>query len=170
MKDWEIITRELHKRGGGPIPKSEFDNAIDDEKASRAAVTRAKKLGMIVSTGRGTIARWRLTPRGLDWCLGRVFIVSERWRDSIETEDQRQQRIDRLVTDSHEATALCLMLTKRQREVMVLSAKEFTRDEIAARLGVTKAAVANHMERLGKRLGVTRAIGVAVIAAKAGLV
>jgi LuxR family maltose regulon positive regulatory protein len=48
-----------------------------------------------------------------------------------------------------------LILTNREKEVLRLLAEDFTRDDIATRLFITRATVKTHLQNIYKKLGVS---------------
>lgn len=170
MTHWETITRALHLAGGGPLPRSAFDSEIESDEAARAGLKRAKEHGLVTSLGVHRKATWTLTQLGIDWCQGRIKVVSHSRLRLVETEPERQKRIARLVADSTEAFEACACLTTRQREILVLIAKGFTWQETAARLGITAGSLSQQKERICRHLGCDKTIEAAVIATKAGIV
>ena len=174
MAHWETITHALHRAGGGPLRRSEFDFEFECEFAAISGIRRAHVLGLVavqivkIQGGRN-VSTWTLTQRGLDWCMGRVALVSRSWLRAVETDDDRQTRISRLVADSTEAFSACARLTTRQREILVLLAKGFTRAEIAKRLAIQPGSVTTRSVRLCATIGCTRTAEAIVLAAKAGI-
>ena len=169
MTNWETITHALHRAGGGPLRRAEFDCEIESDEAVRSALKRAKEHGLVTSLGAYSKATWTLTQLGLDWCMGRLHLVGRSWLRVVETDEARQKRIARLVADSAEAFETCTRLTPRKREVLVLIAKGFTRREIAVRLGIEPCSVTTRIVSLYKAIGCNRSEEAAVIAAKAGI-
>lgn len=169
MAHWETITRALHKKGGGPLRRPEFDGEFESDSAAIAGIRRAQVHGLVAAQGDRKIASWTLTQRGLDWCMGRVALVSRSWLRVVETDDDRQERIARLVADSTEAFEACTRLTTRQREILILMAKGFTRQEIATRLGIKPGSVTTRTERICRAIGCTRNPEAVAVAAKAGI-
>ena len=170
MTQWQAITHALHRHGGGPLPRSAFDSEGEHEAAASTGLARAKVLGLVTVSRKGVVSAWALTERGRDWCEGRCILEAGEWRRVVETAEERQKRIARLVADAEDAAQACARLTKRQREVLVLSAKGFTCQEIADRLGIHYGSAGAHSTRMLAALGCTRSIEAAVIAAKAGIV
>ena len=169
MAHWETITHALHRAGGGPLPRSAFDADIECDESVKSGLKRAKEHGLVTSFGAYGKATWTLTQLGLDWCMGRVALVSRSWLRVEETDEARQKRIARLVADSAEAFETCARLTPRKREVLVLIAKGFTRCEMAVRLGIEPCSVTTRIVSLYKAIGCNRSEEAAVIAAKAGI-
>lgn len=169
MTNWETITHALHRAGGGPLRRAEFDFEIESVEAVRSALKRAKQHGLVTSIGAYKLSTWTLTQLGLDWCMGRVALVSRSWLRVAETDHDRQKRIARLVADSGPAFETCARLTPRQREVLVLIAKGFPRCEIAVLLGIKPCSVTTRIVSLYKSIGCNRSEEASVIAAKAGL-
>lgn len=69
-----------------------------------------------------------------------------------------------------DAQYLCQTLTKRQREVLVLTCKGLTTDEIASMIGLAAQTVSTHREAVLSKFEVRNTVEAAVIATKAGLV
>lgn len=69
-----------------------------------------------------------------------------------------------------DARYLCSTLTPRQRDVLVLTCKGLTTDEIADLLGITYHTVGTHRETVLSKFDVRNTVEAAVIATKAGLV
>lgn len=69
-----------------------------------------------------------------------------------------------------EAKRLCAALTDKEREVLVLFAKGFSRTEVARLVSRGPATVDIRMQAARDRLEVETTIEAAVLAAKAGLV
>ena len=174
MAHWETITHALHRAGGGPLRRVEFDGEFESDTAAIAGIRRALVHGLVAvqivkSHGGRNVSTWTLTPRGRDWCMGRVALVRRSWVRVVEADEVRQKRIARLVADSTEAFEACTRLTPRQREILVLMTKGFTWQETATRLGITTGALSEQKSRICRHLGCTRTIEAAVIAAKAGI-
>lgn len=169
MAHWETITLALHRAGGGPLRRAEFDGEFELDSAAIAGIRRAHVHGLVAVHGGRRRGTWTITQRGIDWCMGRVSLVSRSWLRAVETDDERQKRIDRLVAASTEAFAACTRLTTRQREILILMAKGFTRGEIAKLLGIKPGSVATRTVRICQAIGCTRNIEAVGIAAKAGI-
>ena len=73
--------------------------------------------------------------------------------EAVRTRDVPRRLVERLARAANETN-----LTPRQREVMVLLASGFSRQEIADELGITHEAVRSHLRNAYGRLGVHRAI------------
>ena len=69
-----------------------------------------------------------------------------------------------------DAAALCALLTDREREVLVLTAKGLNSHEIGAMLRRSHRTVETYRGAVLQKLDVGSAIEAAVIAAKAGIV
>lgn len=69
-----------------------------------------------------------------------------------------------------DAVAACGRLSPREREVLTLSAKGLTTNEIADLLGIGDATVKARRKMIHRKLDVQTVIEAAVIAAKAGIV
>ena len=169
MAHWETITHALHRAGGGPLRRVEFDGEFESDTAAIAGIRRALVLGLVAVHGCRWRGTWTITQRGIDWCMGRVALVSRSWRRAVETDDERQKRIDRLVAASHEAYEACTRLTTRQKEILILMAKGFTRGEIAKLLGIKPGSVATRTARICQAIGCARNIEAVGIATKAGI-
>jgi len=61
-------------------------------------------------------------------------------------------------------------LTRQQKAVLLLIARDFQQDEIALAMGLSVNTVKCHRNDLYRALGVTTAVGATVIAYRAGLV
>ena len=70
MSAWKIVTRRLYRLGGTAKTRELDDGSYD----TIHALTDARKLGLVSSTGRHGIhgARHSLTERGLLWCEGKL--------------------------------------------------------------------------------------------------
>lgn len=71
---------------------------------------------------------------------------------------------------TQEAIDLCATLTAREAEALVLIAKGLGYKEVGEHMGISRSTVEVHAGHIAKKLGVSRVIESAVIAAKAGLV
>lgn len=71
---------------------------------------------------------------------------------------------------TREAIDLCEKLTAREAEALVLLAKGLGYKEAGRHMGISRGTVEVHAGNIAKKLGVSRVIESAVIAAKAGLV
>lgn len=61
-------------------------------------------------------------------------------------------------------------LTGRERETLLLMARDYTSPQIGSMLGISRSAVDTYRARLYAKLDVAGACGAAVVAAKVGLV
>jgi DNA-binding NarL/FixJ family response regulator len=79
-----------------------------------------------------------------------------------------QQRV--AVDARHAARDTCRALTRREKEVLVLTCTGLLQKEVAAQLGLSKRTVECTLVRARERLGVDTLIEAVVMATKAGLV
>lgn len=79
MSGWKIRVRKLYEMGGGPLPRSAFD-PMDTSLGTKenGAMAPAVAHGLAVAQRRKFQWLWTLTPKGRDWCEGRVTIVEKR--------------------------------------------------------------------------------------------
>lgn len=68
------------------------------------------------------------------------------------------------------AAAACAALTQRERQVLVLTCKDMTGDEIGRALHLSRKTVQCYRDRAYVRLQVRGIAGAAVVATRAGLV
>ena len=82
MSGWRVVTKDLYAARGGPLHPRKFERAELTQCTLYAGLARAKELGLMVCTtnSRGSTCRgrWKLTPRGIDWCEGRIELVCPR--------------------------------------------------------------------------------------------
>lgn len=76
MSGWMVRVRALHAAGGGPLPRRAFD-PMDTSlgESEKSAMTPAVAHGLVVSQKHKFVWFWTLTPKGRDWCEGRVQLV-----------------------------------------------------------------------------------------------
>lgn len=71
---------------------------------------------------------------------------------------------------TQDAIKRCATLTAREAEALVLIAKGLGYKEVGKHMGISRSTVEVHVGRIAEKLGVSRVVESAVIAAKAGLV
>ena len=169
MTHWQTITRALHREGGGPLPRRDFDRYFTCRSLAGAAIQRARVLGLVGVVGEKGAARWTLTDLGRAWCDGSAVNVTAGWRNPAETAAEREQRIARLVAGADDAMRACAALTERQLDVLALVSRGYSGKEIARELGMQPRSVGKATSRMLAAMGCTRSIDAAVLAAKAGL-
>ena len=167
---WEIMLLELYKMGGGPLPRSKFDWALETEYAATTGTGRLLLLEMATRDGINKFARWTITDKGRDWCEGRIIIVNGKVRRIAETEEETSRRHAIVIAGSDDAAASCFRLSEKQREALVLLAKGFTFIEVGDMLKIADSSVAYRISEAFKILGCTRTTEAVVLATKAGLV
>jgi hypothetical protein len=69
MSAWRNIVSELHRRGGGPLLRVQFDV---DVHVHDKGIRSAKYLGLVEHVGD---CLWQLTPKGRDLAEGRLVIA-----------------------------------------------------------------------------------------------
>ena len=163
---WRAATKALHAAGGGPIKRMDFWPPTIQGQERGGSLTRAAQLGLMERRNKGFVWRWSLTPKGRDWCEGRIPDPTAKEVLTID----RDEVLRRMTFGVDDALAQVRKLTARQREVTVLVAKGLTSKETAEALRVDHKTVERHRLRIMSKLGVNRATEVAVLAAKAGLV
>lgn len=78
MSAWKIRLRRLYDAGGGPLQRRAFDpmdTVLDDETEPMGPAIRH---GLVTSQRVKFVWLWTLTPRGRDWCEGRITLTEEK--------------------------------------------------------------------------------------------
>lgn len=163
---WRAATKALHAAGGGPLKRLDFWPPHISGQDKTSSLTRAAQLGLMERRNKGYVWRWVLTPKGRDWCEGRIPDPTAK----VVPEIDREEVLRRMTCGVDDALSQVWRLTARQQEVLVYVAKGMTSKEVAKTMGVEHATVEQHRRRIFSRLGLTRATEMAVLAAKAGLV
>lgn len=163
---WRAATKALYEAGGGPLRRMDFWPPHISGQARTSSMTRAANLGLMERCNKGYVWRWELTPKGRDWCEGRIPDPTAKVAPQID----REEVLRRMTFGVDDALSQVWRLTARQREVLVYVAKGMTSKEAAKALGLEHATVEMHRRKIFSRLGITRATEMAVLAAKAGLV